>query len=52
VPLPDPDCITETENAGPAFEGFRRWAPCLIWGEPDAIVAYLHPACDAVPTSV
>ena len=44
-------------NAGDGFSRFKRGAPCLICGEPDAIfayfwigggVAYLHAACDAI----
>ena len=45
------------QNAGPGFGNFKRGWPCLICGEPDAMVAdfwvggrvaYLHAACDAV----
>ena len=41
----------------PGFGRFKRGSPCLICGEPDALVgyfwvagrvAYLHAACDAV----
>jgi hypothetical protein len=44
------------QNAGPGFGSFKRGSPCLICGEPDALVgyfwtggrAYLHAACDAL----
>ena len=45
------------QNAGPGFGNFKSGSPCLICGEPDAMVgyfwtggrvAYLHAACDAV----
>jgi len=45
------------QNAGPGFGRFKRGSPCLICGEPDALVAYfwtggrvayLHAAYDAV----
>jgi len=45
------------QNAGDRFGRFSRCSPCLICGEPDAMVgyfwtggrvAYLHAACDAV----
>ncbi len=44
-------------NAGPGYGSFKRGSPCLICGEPDALVgyfwtggrvAYLHAACDAL----
>jgi hypothetical protein len=45
------------QNAGPGFGSFEHGSPCLICGEPDALVgyfwtgglvAYLHAACDAL----
>ena len=45
------------QNAGPAFGSFKRGSPCLVCGEPDAMVGYfwtggrvanLHAACDAL----
>jgi hypothetical protein len=45
------------QNAGPGFGNFKSGSPCLICGEPDAMVgyfwtggrvAYLHAACDTV----
>ena len=52
-----PDEPPVVVNAGDGFSRFKHGAPCLICGEPGAMVAYfwvggrdvhLHAACDAV----
>ena len=52
-----PNDLSFVHNAGLAFGSFQRGSPCLIWGEPDAMVAYfgaggrvatLHAACCAL----